>query len=175
MLRSTVVELRDTRSRHHQQPADRDSPSPSCGRSMDAVTEADGLIAVPRSSRTSYSGLFKSFFDVIDPTALDRPACSDRRNRRHRTALAGSRVCDATALHLPARDRRSDVRLRGVSGLGGSDPCRAAGTDRACRERIRRTRRAVGALESGARPVRSRRDIRLDARRVRIRIANVEL
>ncbi|MEU9886284.1 FMN reductase [Sphaerisporangium sp. NPDC051011] len=34
------------------------------------VTEADGLIAVTPIFNASYSGLFKSFFDVIDNTAL---------------------------------------------------------------------------------------------------------
>ncbi|WP_326639203.1 FMN reductase [Nonomuraea fuscirosea] len=35
-----------------------------------AVTEADGLIAVTPIFSGSYSGLFKSFFDVLDNTAL---------------------------------------------------------------------------------------------------------
>ncbi|GAA3562263.1 NAD(P)H-dependent oxidoreductase [Nonomuraea rosea] len=37
---------------------------------IEAVTEADGLIAVTPIFSGSYSGLFKSFFDVIDNTAL---------------------------------------------------------------------------------------------------------
>ncbi|MFJ9920121.1 FMN reductase [Streptomyces rubiginosohelvolus] len=37
---------------------------------IDAVTEADGLIAVTPVFTASYSGLFKSFFDLIDHTAL---------------------------------------------------------------------------------------------------------
>ncbi|QNE76333.1 oxidoreductase [Streptomyces finlayi] len=37
---------------------------------MEAVTEADGLIAVTPVFTASYSGLFKSFFDLIDHTAL---------------------------------------------------------------------------------------------------------
>ncbi|GAA2965360.1 MULTISPECIES: FMN reductase [Streptomyces] len=37
---------------------------------IDAVTGADGLIAVSPVFTASYSGLFKSFFDVLDPTAL---------------------------------------------------------------------------------------------------------
>ncbi|WP_435238419.1 FMN reductase [Streptomyces sp. YPW6] len=37
---------------------------------IDAVTEADGLIAVTPVFTASYSGLFKSFFDLIEPTAL---------------------------------------------------------------------------------------------------------
>ncbi|MEV2245278.1 FMN reductase [Streptomyces sp. NPDC049970] len=37
---------------------------------IDAVTGADGLIAVTPVFTASYSGLFKSFFDLIDNTAL---------------------------------------------------------------------------------------------------------
>ncbi|MET8175582.1 FMN reductase [Streptomyces clavifer] len=37
---------------------------------IDAVTAADGLIAVSPVFTASYSGLFKSFFDLVDNTAL---------------------------------------------------------------------------------------------------------
>ncbi|WP_327091627.1 FMN reductase [Nonomuraea sp. NBC_01738] len=37
---------------------------------IDAVTEADGVIAVSPIFTASYSGLFKSFIDVIENTAL---------------------------------------------------------------------------------------------------------
>ncbi|MFF9149107.1 FMN reductase [Streptomyces sp. NPDC014861] len=37
---------------------------------IDAVTAADGLIVVTPVFAASYSGLFKSFFDVMDPDAL---------------------------------------------------------------------------------------------------------
>ncbi|MEQ4719249.1 FMN reductase [Nonomuraea sp. B19D2] len=37
---------------------------------IEAVTEADGLVAVTPIFSGSYSGLFKSFFDVIDNAAL---------------------------------------------------------------------------------------------------------
>ncbi|MER6911373.1 FMN reductase [Streptomyces sp. NPDC000594] len=45
-------------------------PSPELGEALDAVTEADGLIAVTPVFAASYSGLFKSFFDLVDPDAL---------------------------------------------------------------------------------------------------------
>jgi FMN reductase len=38
---------------------------------LDAVAGADGLIAVTPVFNASYSGLFKSFFDVVDNDALD--------------------------------------------------------------------------------------------------------
>lgn len=45
-------------------------PSAGLREAIDAVTEADGLIAVTPVFTASYSGLFKSFFDLIDNTAL---------------------------------------------------------------------------------------------------------
>ncbi|QEO09841.1 FMN reductase [Protaetiibacter larvae] len=43
---------------------------PALASMIDAVTSADGLIVVTPIFSTSYSGLFKSFIDVIDPDAL---------------------------------------------------------------------------------------------------------
>ncbi|GAA3483523.1 MULTISPECIES: FMN reductase [Streptomyces] len=45
-------------------------PPRALGEAIDAVTAADGLIAVSPVFTASYSGLFKSFFDLIDNTAL---------------------------------------------------------------------------------------------------------
>ncbi|MBB3663972.1 MULTISPECIES: FMN reductase [Prauserella salsuginis group] len=45
-------------------------PSPALQAELDAVTGADGVIAVTPVYSASYSGLFKSFFDVIDGGAL---------------------------------------------------------------------------------------------------------
>ncbi|GGX27792.1 hypothetical protein GCM10010383_68090 [Streptomyces lomondensis] len=43
---------------------------PRLSAAIDAATAADGLIAVTPVFTASYSGLFKSFFDVIAPDAL---------------------------------------------------------------------------------------------------------
>jgi FMN reductase len=49
-------------------------PSPKLEAVIDAVTGADGLIAVSPIFTTSYSGLFKSFFDVVgSDTLVDLP------------------------------------------------------------------------------------------------------
>jgi FMN reductase len=49
-------------------------PSPRLEAVIDAVTGADGLIAVTPIFTTSYSGLFKSFFDVVgSDTLVDLP------------------------------------------------------------------------------------------------------
>ncbi|MET8403618.1 FMN reductase [Streptomyces sp900116325] len=46
-------------------------PSPPLAAAIDAVMRADGLIAVTPVFTASYSGLFKSFFDLINPDALN--------------------------------------------------------------------------------------------------------
>ncbi|GAA4236673.1 FMN reductase [Streptosporangium album] len=45
-------------------------PAAALREAVEAATEADGVIAVTPIFTASYSGLFKSFFDVIDNTAL---------------------------------------------------------------------------------------------------------
>ncbi|MEV0183907.1 FMN reductase [Streptomyces sp. NPDC050625] len=45
-------------------------PGRDLSAALDAVTEADGLIVVTPVFSASYSGLFKSFFDVLDKDAL---------------------------------------------------------------------------------------------------------
>ncbi|PKV83097.1 FMN reductase [Streptomyces sp. TLI_146] len=45
-------------------------PPPPLSAAIEAVTAADGLIVVTPVFAASYSGLFKSFFDVIDPDAV---------------------------------------------------------------------------------------------------------
>ncbi|WP_298180460.1 FMN reductase [Saccharomonospora sp.] len=64
-----VVELRD----HARDVADNfitGFAPPALATELDAVTKSDGLIAVTPIFTASYSGLFKSFFDVMDNTAL---------------------------------------------------------------------------------------------------------
>ena len=46
-------------------------PSPALRRALDALSGADGIIAVTPVFNGSYSGLFKSFLDVVEPGALD--------------------------------------------------------------------------------------------------------
>ncbi|MCX5200186.1 FMN reductase [Streptomyces sp. NBC_00237] len=45
-------------------------PNEPLRKAIEAVSAADGLIAVTPVFAASYSGLFKSFFDLIDPDAL---------------------------------------------------------------------------------------------------------
>ena len=65
-------------------------PSPTLEEAIAAVTSADGLIAVTPVFSASYSGLFKSFFDVIDNDALTgKPvlAAATGGTARHSLAL----------------------------------------------------------------------------------------
>ena len=65
----TVVELRDV-AQDVTNNLLTGFPSPKLETAIEAVTTADGLIAVTPIFTTSYSGLFKSFIDVLDPQAL---------------------------------------------------------------------------------------------------------
>jgi FMN reductase len=46
-------------------------PSRRLAQAVDAVRRADGLVAVTPVFSASYSGLFKTFFDVLEPGILD--------------------------------------------------------------------------------------------------------
>ena len=46
-------------------------PGPALAEAVEAVRDADGLIAVTPVFSASYSGLFKTFFDVLEPGLLD--------------------------------------------------------------------------------------------------------
>ena len=64
-------------------------PSPKLDAVISSVTGADGLIAVTPIFSTSYSGLFKSFVDVIDPQSLtDMPMLLGATGGTERHSLA---------------------------------------------------------------------------------------
>ena len=62
---------------------------PALADAVEAVTSADGLIAVTPIFTTSYSGLFKSFVDVLDPESLvDLPVLLGATGGTERHSLA---------------------------------------------------------------------------------------
>ncbi len=64
-------------------------PSPALQEALQAVTQADGLIVATPIFSASYSGLFKSFFDVLDPDALaDKPVLISATGGSVRHSLA---------------------------------------------------------------------------------------
>jgi FMN reductase len=63
--------------------------SPKLQEVLDALADADGLIAVTPIFTTSYSGLFKSFIDIIDTAALtDLPVLIAATGGTERHSLA---------------------------------------------------------------------------------------
>jgi FMN reductase len=89
---TTVIELRD-------HAADLSNnlltgfPSPTLQVAIDQVTDADGLIVASPIFNASYSGLFKTFFDVIEHDSLDgRPVllAATGGTARHSLALEHS-------------------------------------------------------------------------------------
>ena len=102
------------------------------------MTGADGLIAVTPVFAASYSGLFKSFFDVLDKDALAGKPVLLGATGRHRPALAGARAracarCSPTCARWPCRPRSSPpprtgprptasagARSAGLSGAGSA-------------------------------------------------------
>ncbi len=85
---------------------------------IERVTAADALIVVSPIFSGSYSGLFKTFFDVLEPGRAGRQAGADRGDRRHRPALAGAGICSAAAVQLPSHRGRANRCVRGAGGLG---------------------------------------------------------
>lgn len=66
----TFVELREIAGDLAQAMTTGAMPSAKLDGIKNALSEADGLIAVSPVFAASYSGLFKMFFDVLDPDAL---------------------------------------------------------------------------------------------------------
>jgi FMN reductase len=84
-----VVELRDLANEIAQNMVT-GFPGPRLRTAIDAATSADALIAVTPVFTGSYSGLFKSFFDVLDGEALvDKPVlvAATGGTARHSLAL----------------------------------------------------------------------------------------
>jgi FMN reductase len=84
-----IVELRDT-AQDVVNNLMTGFPSPRLEAAIDTVTNADALIAVTPIFTTSYSGLFKSFIDVLDPASLtDMPVliAATGGSERHSLAL----------------------------------------------------------------------------------------
>ena len=85
----SIVELRDT-AQDVVNNLMTGFPSPKLEAAIDTVTNADALIAVTPIFTTSYSGLFKSFIDVLDPVSLtDMPVliAATGGSERHSLAL----------------------------------------------------------------------------------------
>jgi FMN reductase len=116
--------------------------SPKLQEAVDALADADGLIAVTPIFTTSYSGLFKSFIDVIDTSSLtDLPVLigATGGTERHSLALDYAMRPLFTYLHAVV----VPTAVYAASSDWGSDPSTSSGTGLS--ERIGR---AAGELAS---------------------------
>ncbi|GAB3678285.1 FMN reductase [Angustibacter aerolatus] len=125
--------------------------APALQEVLDAVAGADGLIAVTPTFNASYSGLFKSFADLLDGEALDgTPVLLGATGGTERHSLVLDHAMRPLFSYLHA-----DVVARGVyaasSDWGSSDAAQALAG---------RVDRAAGQLAQAvaARPARSRPD-----------------
>lgn len=66
-----VIEVRELAAELAAAMTDWDSQTPKLDAAKQQLVDADGLIVVTPVFQGSYSGLFKMFFDVIDPVALN--------------------------------------------------------------------------------------------------------
>jgi FMN reductase len=123
---------------------------------LDAVAGADALIAVTPVFNASYSGLFKSFFDVLDRDALaDKPVliAATGGTARHSLALEHAlrpmfaylrAVTVPTSVFAASEDWGGESRGgEGPAGEGGADEGRGGGAEGRLRGRIDR---AAGEL-----------------------------
>jgi FMN reductase len=134
-------------------------PSPALNDVIETVTGADGLIAVTPIFTTSYSGLFKSFFDVIEPTALDgMPVLigATGGTERHSLALDYAMRPMFTYLHgivVPTSVYAASVDWAGAgsgigagSGAGAGIGAGASGAHTGLQDRVERAAGELAAL-----------------------------
>lgn len=85
-------------------------PSPALSSVIEEVTTADGLIAVTPIFTTSYSGLFKSFIDILDPVSLtDMPVLLGATGGSERHSLAIEYAMRPLFTYLHARPLATGV------------------------------------------------------------------
>jgi FMN reductase len=143
-----IVELRD----HARDLADNlvtGFPNAALRASVETVTGADGLIAVTPIFSASYSGLFKTFFDVLDRDALiSKPTLLGATAGTSRHSLALEFAVRPLFAHLRAVVTPTAVFAASEDWAGGDGGSRALG------ERVRRAAGELADLVTGlpARP-----------------------
>ncbi|MEV4704345.1 FMN reductase [Actinoplanes sp. NPDC049316] len=107
---------------------------------LDAVAAADGLIAVTPIFNASYSGLFKSFFDVLEKDALhDKPVLLAATGGTARHSLALEHALRPMFAYLRAATVPTSV-YAASEDWGGDDELRAR-VERAAAELAREIER----------------------------------
>ncbi|AEY85479.1 NAD(P)H-dependent FMN reductase [Streptomyces hygroscopicus subsp. jinggangensis 5008] len=98
-------------------------PSPDLADVLESVTSADGLIAVTPVFTASYSGLFKSFFDVLDKDALTgKPALIAATGGTARHSLVLEHALRPLLVYLRAVVVPTAVYAASEDWGGSSDP-----------------------------------------------------
>ncbi|MEH0938378.1 FMN reductase [Micromonospora psammae] len=134
--RGAEVELRVVELRDHAHDVVNNMltgfPPAALREAVDAVTGADGIVAVTPIFNASYNGLFKSFFDVLEPGALtDRPVLIGATGGTARHSLALEHAVRPMFSHLRAAVAPTAVFAAPEDWSGGT-------ADGALRARIRR-------------------------------------
>ena len=127
-------------------------PNGSLRTAVDTVSGADGLIAVTPIFSASYSGLFKTFFDVLDKDALvGKPVLMGATAGSARHSLALEHAMRPLFAYLRAITVPTGVFAASEDWAG------SAGVDRALADRIQRAAGELADLIAGrppaARPV----------------------
>jgi FMN reductase len=122
-------------------------PAPALQEMIDAVAAADGLIAVSPIFNASYSGLFKSFFDVLgDDVLRDKPVLLGATGGTARHSLALEHALRPMFAYLHAVVAPTAV-------FAATEDWAAGGRD-TLHERVRRAGAELAALVAAREPVR---------------------
>jgi FMN reductase len=118
-------------------------PSAALKNALDAVAGADALIAVTPVFNASYSGLFKSFFDVLDADVLaDKPVLAAATGGTARHSLALEHAVRPMFAYLRAVTIPTAVFAASEDwGSGSADGALRARIDRAAAELAREVNR----------------------------------
>lgn len=124
-------------------------PSPKLQQALDLVTSADALVVVTPTFSASYSGLFKSFIDIIEPDALvGMPMILGATAGTERHSLMIEHAMRPLFTYLGADPVRTGV-FAATADFGGNAGSQIS--DRAARAATELVHRVDGA--SPARPV----------------------
>ena len=96
--------------------------TPKLRQAITALAEADGIIAAAPVYKAGPSGLFTSFFHVLDNDLLiAKPVVLAATAGTARHALVADEA-DAPDVRLPAHDDRADLAVRRAGGLERPGP-----------------------------------------------------
>jgi FMN reductase len=128
--------------------------APALRAELDALAAADGVIAVTPIFNASYSGLFKSFFDVVDDQSLvDKPVLIGATGGTARHSLALEHAVRPLLTYLHAVVVPTGVYASAEDWATGSDPGGESGWGSATlRTRVERAGRELATIVTLYRP-----------------------